>query len=235
MVSAMLTASRTAWGSQAVRGLNGDSAPWKMRNSSACRARSRCSGRWMWWPTTWPTSTRPASRPSNMLFEEYVMPVARDRDFPHPDQPLSYVQDWATIHDLSSGAMVQTGNPLDVASMATASSPSRPRPASARPVRRPADQRQRHAGRSQRQSGARRWRPHPVRPQRHRHPDRRRRHRSAPAPAPRAGCASSSSPIRRNCPRRQQPLVGRTPDRRPPPPAPCRASSRTPTSRASAR
>src|SRR5688572_6508026 len=49
------------------------------------------------------------------LFEEYVGPVARDRDFMGNDQPLSYVQDWATMHDLSAGDMVQTGNPLDVA------------------------------------------------------------------------------------------------------------------------
>ena len=51
----------------------------------------------------------------NILFEEYVMPVARDRDFPALDQPLSYVQDWATIHDLSGGALVQTGGEFDVA------------------------------------------------------------------------------------------------------------------------
>ncbi|MGB3338608.1 MAG: flagellar basal-body rod protein FlgF [Devosia sp.] len=50
----------------------------------------------------------------NILFEEYVMPVARDQDFPRLDQPLSYVQDWATIHDLSGGSMVQTGNEYDV-------------------------------------------------------------------------------------------------------------------------
>jgi flagellar basal-body rod protein FlgF len=50
-----------------------------------------------------------------ILFEEYLMPVAKDRDFAWPDQPLSYTQDWATMHDLSGGAMVQTGNPLDVA------------------------------------------------------------------------------------------------------------------------
>lgn len=49
-----------------------------------------------------------------LLFEEYVMPVARDNDFPRADRPLSYVQDWATIHDLSGGAMVQTGSELDV-------------------------------------------------------------------------------------------------------------------------
>lgn len=51
----------------------------------------------------------------NLLFEEYVMPVARDQNFPTINQPLSYVQDWATMHDMSGGAMVQTGNELDVA------------------------------------------------------------------------------------------------------------------------
>ena len=50
----------------------------------------------------------------NILFEEYVMPVARDQDFQTRDQPLSYVQDWATMHDMSGGAMVQTGNEFDV-------------------------------------------------------------------------------------------------------------------------
>ena len=50
-----------------------------------------------------------------ILFEEYVMPVARDNDFPSLDQPLSYVQDWATMHDMTGGAIVQTGNELDVA------------------------------------------------------------------------------------------------------------------------
>ncbi len=50
-----------------------------------------------------------------LLFEEYVMPVARDQTFPNLDQPLSYVQDWATIHDLSAGSVLQTGNDLDVA------------------------------------------------------------------------------------------------------------------------
>ncbi len=50
-----------------------------------------------------------------ILFEEYAMPVARDRTFPNLDQPLAYVQDWATIHDLSGGGLTQTGNELDVA------------------------------------------------------------------------------------------------------------------------
>ncbi|MDB5542041.1 MAG: Flagellar basal-body rod protein FlgF [Devosia sp.] len=49
------------------------------------------------------------------LFEEYLMPVARDRDFGALDQQLSYTDDWTTIHDMSGGALVQTGNPLDVA------------------------------------------------------------------------------------------------------------------------
>jgi len=50
-----------------------------------------------------------------ILFEEYVMPTARHNDFPSLDQPLSYVQDWATVHDLQGGAIVQSGNELDVA------------------------------------------------------------------------------------------------------------------------
>lgn len=50
-----------------------------------------------------------------ILFEQYLMPVAEDRNFAWPDQPLSYTQDWATMHDLGRGAMVQTGNPLDLA------------------------------------------------------------------------------------------------------------------------
>jgi flagellar basal-body rod protein FlgF len=50
-----------------------------------------------------------------MLFEEYKMPVARDRDFAYPDQPLSYVEDWATVHDMTNGSINLTGNPLDVA------------------------------------------------------------------------------------------------------------------------
>ena len=50
-----------------------------------------------------------------ILFEEYTMPVARDRTFPTLDQPLAYVQDWATIHDLTAGTAQQTGNELDVA------------------------------------------------------------------------------------------------------------------------
>jgi flagellar basal-body rod protein FlgF len=51
----------------------------------------------------------------NILFEEYLMPVARHNDFPTLDQPLSYVQDWATVHDMSAGAFMHTGNELDLA------------------------------------------------------------------------------------------------------------------------
>ncbi|MCF6344328.1 MAG: flagellar basal-body rod protein FlgF [Devosiaceae bacterium] len=50
-----------------------------------------------------------------LLFEEYKMPVARNNNFSGNDQIISYTQDWATIHDFSAGAIVQTGNPLDVA------------------------------------------------------------------------------------------------------------------------
>lgn len=49
------------------------------------------------------------------VFQEYLMPVARADQFPGPDRRISYVQDRSTWHDMSSGAVQQTGNPLDVA------------------------------------------------------------------------------------------------------------------------
>jgi flagellar basal-body rod protein FlgF len=50
-----------------------------------------------------------------MLFEQYLMPVASDKDFTYLDQPVHFVEDWATIHDMSNGPITLTGNPLDVA------------------------------------------------------------------------------------------------------------------------
>lgn len=51
----------------------------------------------------------------NMLFEDYLMPVAKNNDFTGGDSGLHYTQDWSTIHDMTSGPIEQTGNPLDVA------------------------------------------------------------------------------------------------------------------------
>ncbi|NJL07478.1 MAG: flagellar basal-body rod protein FlgF [Methylacidiphilales bacterium] len=50
-----------------------------------------------------------------VLFEEYLMPVARDENFRSPDYRVSFVQDRATAHDLAPGALKTTGNPLDLA------------------------------------------------------------------------------------------------------------------------
>ncbi len=50
-----------------------------------------------------------------LLFEEYKMPVARSNDFYGSDRILSYTQDWASVHNFSAGAIVQTGNALDIA------------------------------------------------------------------------------------------------------------------------
>lgn len=49
------------------------------------------------------------------LFEEYLMPVARDSGMTASDRRVSFVRDRATWHDLSPGPIEQTGNPLDVA------------------------------------------------------------------------------------------------------------------------
>lgn len=50
----------------------------------------------------------------DMLFEQYRMPGAADNDFAG-NQSVDYTQDWATIHDMTTGPLDQTGNPLDVA------------------------------------------------------------------------------------------------------------------------
>jgi flagellar basal-body rod protein FlgF len=49
------------------------------------------------------------------LFEQYLMPVARDNGFTGADARLNFVQDRATWLDLGQGPIQQTSNPLDVA------------------------------------------------------------------------------------------------------------------------
>jgi flagellar basal-body rod protein FlgF len=51
----------------------------------------------------------------NMLFQDYLMPKAQDNEFAGSDRDLHYTEDWSTIHDMSTGSIEQTGNPLDVA------------------------------------------------------------------------------------------------------------------------
>jgi flagellar basal-body rod protein FlgF len=48
------------------------------------------------------------------VFEEFLMPGARDGLFHGSDVRPSYVRDRATWHDFRPGALVQTGNPLDL-------------------------------------------------------------------------------------------------------------------------
>ena len=52
---------------------------------------------------------------SDLLFEDYLMPKAKDNDFAGSDSRLHYTEDWSTIHDMSTGSIEQTGNPLDIA------------------------------------------------------------------------------------------------------------------------
>jgi flagellar basal-body rod protein FlgF len=49
------------------------------------------------------------------LFEEHLMPGARDGNFRVADSPVSFVRDRGTLIDLNQGAFQRTGNPLDVA------------------------------------------------------------------------------------------------------------------------
>jgi flagellar basal-body rod protein FlgF len=51
----------------------------------------------------------------NSMFEQFLMPVARENRFNPPDRQLSFVNDRGTWRNFAQGPMVQTGNPLDVA------------------------------------------------------------------------------------------------------------------------
>ena len=50
-----------------------------------------------------------------MLFEEYLMPAARDDNFAGNGRRLSFVQDRTTLHDMRAGTLKTTGNQLDFA------------------------------------------------------------------------------------------------------------------------
>lgn len=51
----------------------------------------------------------------NLVFEEYLMPVAEASEFPRRDETLSYVHDYQSFNDFSAGSITMSGNPLDVA------------------------------------------------------------------------------------------------------------------------
>ncbi len=51
----------------------------------------------------------------NLLFEEYVMPVASMNEFRSLDQKVSYVHDDRIAREFATGAIVQTGKPFNAA------------------------------------------------------------------------------------------------------------------------
>jgi flagellar basal-body rod protein FlgF len=51
----------------------------------------------------------------DMLFQDFLMPVASDNDFKGSDRTLHFTEDWATASDLSNGPIEDTGDPLNVA------------------------------------------------------------------------------------------------------------------------
>jgi flagellar basal-body rod protein FlgF len=51
----------------------------------------------------------------NTLFEQYLMPVARENRFALPDRQVSFVNDRGSWRDMHPGGLQVTGSPLDVA------------------------------------------------------------------------------------------------------------------------
>ena len=56
-----------------------------------------------------------AFKADNSMFEQYLMPVARENRFGLSDRQVSFVNDRGTWRDMRSGPIQHTGNPLDVA------------------------------------------------------------------------------------------------------------------------
>jgi flagellar basal-body rod protein FlgF len=54
---------------------------------------------------------------SDLMFEDYLSPTARDNDYAGLDRTVHFTQDWSTVHDMSAGSIEQTGSELDVALM----------------------------------------------------------------------------------------------------------------------
>jgi flagellar basal-body rod protein FlgF len=54
---------------------------------------------------------------SNLMFEDFLMPVASFNGSTGTDRALHYTQAWSTVTNMSNGSVEQTGNPLDVALM----------------------------------------------------------------------------------------------------------------------
>ncbi len=50
----------------------------------------------------------------SLLMGAVTMPAAADNDLQGDDTPISYTEDWASIHDMTDGPLDQSGNPLDV-------------------------------------------------------------------------------------------------------------------------
>ena len=51
----------------------------------------------------------------DLMFKEYLMPVARMNEFQSHDRKLSYVEDDRVAHHFVPGAVVETGNPVNAA------------------------------------------------------------------------------------------------------------------------
>ncbi|WP_316860042.1 flagellar hook-basal body complex protein [uncultured Cohaesibacter sp.] len=51
----------------------------------------------------------------NLLFKEFIMPVAKMNDFRYSDRKLSYVQDDIIAKEFKPGGIIETGNPVNAA------------------------------------------------------------------------------------------------------------------------
>ena len=87
---------------------------WRTPFSSDCRARWRCERELDVIANNIANLNTTGFKADSAVFEEFLMPVARDERLSRRRPPSDFVQDRATWLDIA-GPVQQTGNPLDVA------------------------------------------------------------------------------------------------------------------------
>ncbi len=101
-----LNGSRTsrdpAWESRRAGSSRGDGR-WRIRFSSDCRGRCRCERQLDVIANNMANVNTTGFKADKSLFEEYLMPSARDDNFRGSDRRISFVQDRATWHDFGQG------------------------------------------------------------------------------------------------------------------------------------
>src|SRR3954471_17953764 len=112
MVFALLTARRPAWGCEAASGMKTGNCAMENAQLISLSRQIALQRQMDVVANNMANINTTGFKSENMLFQDYLMPKAQDNEFAGSDRDLHYTEDWSTIHDMSTGSIEQTGNPL---------------------------------------------------------------------------------------------------------------------------